>query len=149
MPNGVICAGAVEGSNQLGAIVTCQAMTASPAGAGWPPTPWATPRVTTAPKTSGTIRRCAIHDVRSSPMFSSRRLRGLPRDLEAGLVASDPEATTWTWLSPPRSPFTRSTRAAGAFIAAHEYHPDDARATVDGESRGFGRRRRLSPWWGS
>src|SRR5206468_13102475 len=90
MPNGVICGGAVEGSNQLGAIVTCQAMTASPAGAGWPPTPWATPRVTTAPKTSGTIRRCAIHDVRSSPMFSSRRLLGLPRDLEAGLVASDP-----------------------------------------------------------
>src|SRR5215813_2092469 len=30
MPNGVICAGAVEGSNQLGAIVTCQAMTDSP-----------------------------------------------------------------------------------------------------------------------
>jgi len=27
-------------------------------------------------------------------MFSSRPLRVLPRDLEAGLVASDPEATT-------------------------------------------------------
>src|ERR1700687_5271446 len=34
MPNGVICAGAVEGSNQEGAIVTCHAMTARPAGAG-------------------------------------------------------------------------------------------------------------------
>ncbi len=34
MPNGVIWAGAVDGSNQLGAIVTCQAMTARPAGAG-------------------------------------------------------------------------------------------------------------------
>ena len=34
MPNGVICGGAVDGSNQLGAIVTCQAMTACPEGAG-------------------------------------------------------------------------------------------------------------------
>src|SRR5262245_7729247 len=31
MPNGVIWGGAVEGSNQLGAMVTCQAMAASPA----------------------------------------------------------------------------------------------------------------------
>src|SRR5215469_9519977 len=36
MPNGVICGGAVDGSNQLGAIVTCQAMTACPDGAGSP-----------------------------------------------------------------------------------------------------------------
>ena len=34
MPNGVICGGAVDGSNQLGAIVTCHAMTARPDGAG-------------------------------------------------------------------------------------------------------------------
>src|SRR6266568_2772640 len=34
MPNGVICGGAVEGSNQLGAMVTCHAMTARPDGAG-------------------------------------------------------------------------------------------------------------------
>src|SRR5262245_38319173 len=34
MPNGVICGGAVDGSNQLGAIVTCQAITTRPAGAG-------------------------------------------------------------------------------------------------------------------
>src|SRR5436190_491883 len=33
MPNGVICGGAVDGSNQLGEIVTCQAMTTRPAGA--------------------------------------------------------------------------------------------------------------------
>src|SRR5438876_10104143 len=33
MPNGVICGGAVDGSNQLGEIVTCQAMTACPDGA--------------------------------------------------------------------------------------------------------------------
>src|SRR6516164_9444135 len=36
MPKGVICGGAVDGSNQLGAIVTCQAMTAWPDGAGSP-----------------------------------------------------------------------------------------------------------------
>src|SRR5206468_11607723 len=35
IPNGVICAGAVDGSNQVGAIVTCHATTASPAGAAW------------------------------------------------------------------------------------------------------------------
>src|SRR5579864_4160991 len=34
MPNGVICGGAVDGSNQAGEIVTCQAITARPAGAG-------------------------------------------------------------------------------------------------------------------
>jgi hypothetical protein len=33
MPNGVICGGAVDGSNQAGEIVTCQAKTARPAGA--------------------------------------------------------------------------------------------------------------------
>src|SRR3954452_13395774 len=32
MPNGVICGGAVDGSNQLGAIVTCQAITTCPDG---------------------------------------------------------------------------------------------------------------------
>src|SRR5262249_18449948 len=32
MPNGVICGGAVDGSNQLGEIVTCQASVARPAG---------------------------------------------------------------------------------------------------------------------
>src|SRR5262245_40051459 len=32
MPNGVICGGAVDGSNQLGAMVTCHAVTARPAG---------------------------------------------------------------------------------------------------------------------
>src|SRR6201987_4700689 len=34
MPKGVICGGAVEGSNQLGEIVTCQAMTTCPDGSG-------------------------------------------------------------------------------------------------------------------
>ncbi len=34
MPNGVICGGASEGSNHDGEIVTCQAMTIRPEGAG-------------------------------------------------------------------------------------------------------------------
>ncbi len=34
MPNGVICGGALDGSNQLGEIVTCHAMTALPFGSG-------------------------------------------------------------------------------------------------------------------
>src|SRR5262249_32024400 len=37
MPNGVICAGAVDGSNHVGAIVTCQAMTDSPVWASAAP----------------------------------------------------------------------------------------------------------------
>src|SRR6266852_5073005 len=32
MPNGVICGGALDGSNQAGEIVTCHAMTARPDG---------------------------------------------------------------------------------------------------------------------
>src|SRR5580765_1647140 len=32
MPKGVICGGAVDGSNQLGEIVTCHAITARPDG---------------------------------------------------------------------------------------------------------------------
>jgi hypothetical protein len=32
MPNGVICGGAADGSNQEGEMVTCQAITAWPAG---------------------------------------------------------------------------------------------------------------------
>src|SRR6266700_1820891 len=34
MPNGVICGGAVDGSNQLGDIVTCHAMATRPDGTG-------------------------------------------------------------------------------------------------------------------
>ena len=32
MPNGVICGGAVDGSNQAGAMVTCHAIVARPDG---------------------------------------------------------------------------------------------------------------------
>ena len=54
MPKGVICGGAVEGSNQLGAIVTCQAMVACPAGAGWAKVAARRPATTAA--TSVTVR---------------------------------------------------------------------------------------------
>ena len=39
MPKGVIWGGALDGSNQVGAIVTCQAMIASPAGPVWAAAP--------------------------------------------------------------------------------------------------------------
>src|ERR1051325_8793839 len=48
MPKGVICAGALDGSNQAGAIVTCPAMTARPLGAGPPAAGVVTPKAMTA-----------------------------------------------------------------------------------------------------
>jgi hypothetical protein len=45
IPKGVICGGAVDGSNHVGAMVTCQAMMASPAGVGWATTRRATPGI--------------------------------------------------------------------------------------------------------
>src|SRR6516164_2163671 len=48
MPNGVICGGAVDGSNQLGGMVTCHAMTARPDGAGAPAVARPAPRATRA-----------------------------------------------------------------------------------------------------
>src|SRR5262249_16664959 len=52
MPNGVICGGAVDGSNQLGAIVTCHAMAARPDGAGAPAPTRSAPSKTRAPSKS-------------------------------------------------------------------------------------------------
>src|SRR5215469_3744280 len=48
MPNGVICGGAVDGSNQLGAMVTCHAMTARPDGAAAAAVAGVAARATTA-----------------------------------------------------------------------------------------------------
>src|SRR5215831_12784365 len=56
MPNGVICGGAVDGSNQLGAMVMGQAITASPAGDGWPVTARAAPSVSMPSTRSSTTR---------------------------------------------------------------------------------------------
>src|SRR4029453_7378440 len=47
VPKGVIWGGAVDGSNQVGAIVTCQAMITSPAGDAWPFASWIAPDVRT------------------------------------------------------------------------------------------------------
>src|SRR5499425_2169346 len=52
MPNGVICGGAVDGSNQLGASVTCHAITASPG--------WAAPTGFTASASSSVARSEAV-----------------------------------------------------------------------------------------
>src|SRR5215831_9895743 len=54
MPNGVICGGAVDGSNQLGAMMIGQAITASPAGGVWPVTSRAAPSVSTTSTRRGT-----------------------------------------------------------------------------------------------
>src|SRR6202035_2875339 len=59
MPNGVICGGAVDGSNQLGEIVTCQAMTTRPAGAGAAAIDGLAPNSTMAMKSEPSARlRC-------------------------------------------------------------------------------------------
>src|SRR5262249_32676418 len=49
MPNGVICGGAADGSNQLGAIVTCHAMAKRPEGAGAPAPTCVAPSAMRAP----------------------------------------------------------------------------------------------------
>jgi hypothetical protein len=65
MPKGVICGGAVDGSNQLGAIVTCQAMTARPDGVG------AASLNAVAPKTS----------IAASSRLKARRKRALRAEI--------------------------------------------------------------------
>src|SRR4029453_2205388 len=52
MPNGVICGGAVDGSNHEGASVTCHAITTSPG--------WAAPTGVTASASSPAVRSEAI-----------------------------------------------------------------------------------------
>src|SRR5690348_1439526 len=58
MPNGVICGGAVEGSSQVGAIVTCHAITASPDRAVCAAACAAA--TTMAAMMAATIRRCRL-----------------------------------------------------------------------------------------
>jgi hypothetical protein len=52
MPNGVICGGAADGSSQLGAIVTCQAITICPDGSFAPAAPIAPPPTASSPAIS-------------------------------------------------------------------------------------------------
>src|SRR2546426_9257392 len=57
IPKGVIWGGAVDGSNQVGLMVTGHAITASPVGVGWPVAPWTPPSVSSAATSSPTMRR--------------------------------------------------------------------------------------------
>src|SRR5512143_1508964 len=58
MPNGVICGGAVDGSNQLGEIVTCHAMVTRPAGGAAAAVLAVAPKAATARSASrGSTRR--------------------------------------------------------------------------------------------
>src|ERR1041385_1382250 len=66
MPNGVICGGGVDGSNQLGAIVTWHAMAARPGGAGLPASARLAESATTAPSS-----RHAKARIRHDRMMSS------------------------------------------------------------------------------
>src|SRR6267142_1245939 len=85
MPNGVICGGAVDGSNHVGASVTCHAMTASPgcaAAAGF------------AASTSRTAVRSAAIRARWSSIGSPPRSAHvfvvvLERHVDQGLPAGD------------------------------------------------------------
>src|ERR1700730_4803229 len=69
MPNGVICGGAVVGSNQLGEIVTCHAMTTRPAGAGAAAIDGLAPSSTMAMKSepSARLRRPSRHEIIELP----------------------------------------------------------------------------------
>src|SRR5215470_17348807 len=69
MPNGVICGGAVDGSNQLGASVTCHAITASPG--------WAAPAEFTASASSSAVTSEAIPS--RWRLIRSPQFRGAPR----------------------------------------------------------------------
>src|SRR5262245_33425886 len=77
MPKGVIWGGAVDGSNHDGAMVTCQAITISPA-AGWAVAPRARPRsrvpaishAIREPHERTTTRATVIGSSRSEPRWS-------------------------------------------------------------------------------
>src|SRR5215470_4199479 len=81
MPKGVICGGAVDGSNQLGEIVTCQAMTARPAGVGAAAIDGLAPNRAMAAKSQPIARRdCrgANEIIRPSSQFSLHSTRQSP-----------------------------------------------------------------------
>src|SRR2546430_6459346 len=86
MPNGVICGGAVDGSNQLGAMVTCHAITARPDGAGAPAVAGLAPRATAATSSEGVNagRRRRAWDVVMSTLRAALVVR-LERCAEHGL----------------------------------------------------------------
>src|SRR5437868_1681109 len=93
MPNGVICGGAVDGSNQLGEIVTCQAMTTRPAGAGAAvidgPAPNSTMAINSEPSARcgrprheliGASSQTSLHSTRTSGLRPGSGAFGEPAD---------------------------------------------------------------------
>src|SRR2546427_1580702 len=93
IPKGVIWGGAVDGSSQVGLMVTGHAITASPVGVGWPVAPWTPPSVSAPATSSPTMRRGdgVIRDSRvGGPIF----MPGLhtvrpPEDSEGGVERCD------------------------------------------------------------
>src|SRR5262245_10624011 len=71
MPNGVICGGAVDGSNQLGAIVACHAMTARPDGAGSAAPTQIAPSTVVAADSKKEIARYDGNHLMSAPLPSA------------------------------------------------------------------------------
>src|SRR5262249_15340657 len=132
MPNGVIWGGAVDGSNHVGAIVTCQATVTSPAGAACAATPRAAPKVAATNANSATMRMGLSPMGRLASSTFGReyiRLDGLPLGRPAALrhaarrllerVAAAGDAPGGT---PPRSP-----RNLGGHLGRHPGDPDHPR----------------------
>src|SRR5215469_3747759 len=116
MPNGVICGGAVDGSNQLGEIVTCQAMTTRPDGAS----------AAAADAAPATVSAAA----RSRPSTERKRksCNGLMRLCSSGdLLRSDCRAT-WRGLAipGPRAPARRGCRFAVFAVLMADLSASDA-----------------------
>src|SRR4029453_3591594 len=93
MPNGGICGGAVDGSNQLGEIVTCQAIVTRPDGAATAAVEAIAPRVATA--TSRNWRRAGHMRTFQAPK-RSHNWNGLPPlsadcDRRFGRQPADPQ----------------------------------------------------------
>src|SRR5882724_7695200 len=89
MPNGVICSGAVDGSNQLGEIVTCHAIVTRPDGGAATAVEAIAPRAATATSRSG--RRGARNEI----MKTLRRDDTRPCGPRRGAAAAPP------WRSAP------------------------------------------------
>src|SRR5438105_5777698 len=86
MPNGVICGGAVDGSNQVGAMVTCHAITTSPAGVCWAMAGAAAPKISAA----ATIHTSGTFEVMDTLQRAPARWPRLTEAVETGdVVAGD------------------------------------------------------------
>src|SRR5712691_6392168 len=94
MPNGVICAGALDGSNQAGEIVTCHAMTARPAGSA-------------AEDCAGLRAKSARNSEPSNPSRERRICNGVMKppshEIFRSLIDANPDGTPllgWPLLTP-------------------------------------------------